>query len=111
MSELATPLPAAPPAKETKAQKSERLKLEKNPWEAWEEVRQYAREGRASLPAAWAEFYMKWWGVYTQGDGVGRDRRHGRGRQGDRVLHDADRDAERAANLAPAARHWRDHQE
>jgi sulfite reductase (ferredoxin) len=72
MSELATP-PAsvAPPAKETKAQKSERLKLQKNPWEAWEEVRRYAREGRTSLPAEWAEFYMKWWGVYTQGDGAG----------------------------------------
>jgi sulfite reductase (ferredoxin) len=72
MSELATPPPpAAPPAKETKAQKSERLKTQKNPWEAWDEVRQYAREGRSTLPAEWAEFYMKWWGVYTQGDGAG----------------------------------------
>jgi sulfite reductase (ferredoxin) len=62
---------AAVAAKETKAQKSERLKLEKNPWEAWDEVRQYAREGRGTLPAEWAEFYMKWWGVYTQGDGLG----------------------------------------
>jgi sulfite reductase (ferredoxin) len=66
------PSPAAKPAaKETKAQKSERLKTEKNPWEAWDEVRQYAREGRGTLPAEWAEFYMKWWGVYTQGDGAG----------------------------------------
>lgn len=70
MSDVTPPaVPTAP--KETKAQKSERLKLEKNPWEAWDEVRQYAREGRASLPERWAEFYMKWWGVYTQGDGLG----------------------------------------
>jgi sulfite reductase (ferredoxin) len=71
MSDTATPAAAAAAPKETKAQKSERLKVEKNPWEAWEEVRQYAREGRATLPAEWAEFYMKWWGVYTQGDGLG----------------------------------------
>ncbi|GAC1423788.1 MAG: sulfite reductase SirA [Acidobacteriaceae bacterium] len=70
MSAPATPAAAAA-AKETKAQKSERLKLAKNPWESWEEVKQYAREGRSSLPPEWAEFYMKWWGVYTQGDGIG----------------------------------------
>ncbi|MDP9039089.1 MAG: precorrin-3B synthase [Acidobacteriota bacterium] len=63
--------PAVPSVKETKAQKSERLKVAKNPWEAWDEVRQYAREGRGALPEEWAEFYMKWWGVYTQGDGLG----------------------------------------
>ena len=70
MSAPATPAAAAAP-KETKAQKSERLKLAKNPWESWEEVKQYAREGRNTLPPEWAEFYMKWWGVYTQGDGLG----------------------------------------
>ena len=57
--------------KETKAQKSERLKREKNPWEAFDEVRSFAREGRASVLPEWANFYFKWWGVYTQGDGVG----------------------------------------
>ena len=72
MSEVATaPVTAPPAAKETKAQKAERMKLEKNPWEAWDEVREYARQGRATLPDQWAEFYMKWWGVYTQGDGLG----------------------------------------
>jgi sulfite reductase (ferredoxin) len=65
------PPPAAPATKETKAQKAERLKLAKNPWEAWEEVRQFAREGRAAVLPEWAEFYFKWWGVYTQGDGIG----------------------------------------
>ena len=72
MTDLATAPPAATPAaKETKAQKAERLKLAKNPWEAWDEVRQFAREGRSAVLPEWAEFYFKWWGVYTQGDGAG----------------------------------------
>ena len=57
--------------KETKAQRSERLKIEKNPWDAWDEVRAFAREGRSSVLPEWAGLYFKWWGVYTQGDGVG----------------------------------------
>ena len=69
MSEIAKP--GAVAAKETKAQRSERLKLEKDPWAAWDEVRQFAREGRGSVLPEWAEFYFKWWGVYTQGDGAG----------------------------------------
>jgi sulfite reductase (ferredoxin) len=73
MTDLATPPspPATPAVKETKAQKAERLKLAKNPWEAWEDVRQFAREGRGAVVPEWAEFYFKWWGVYTQGDGAG----------------------------------------
>ena len=62
---------ATPVVKETKAQKSERLKLEKNPWEAWDEVRRFAKEGRQSVLPEWAGLYFKWWGIYTQGDGVG----------------------------------------
>ena len=61
--------PAAP--KETKAQRMERLKREKNPWEAFDEVRTFAREGRSSVVPEWASAYFKWWGVYTQGDGAG----------------------------------------
>jgi sulfite reductase (ferredoxin) len=61
----------ATPVKETNAQKAERLKLEKNPWSAFDEVRQFAREGRSSVVPEWASFYFKWWGIYTQGDGVG----------------------------------------
>ena len=61
----------AVPAKETKAQRMERLKREKNPWQAWDEVRAFAREGRASVLPEWASAYFKWWGIYTQGDGVG----------------------------------------
>jgi sulfite reductase (ferredoxin) len=59
------------PAKETKAQKAERLKREKNPWEAFDEVRTFARTGRASVLPDWAATYFKWWGIYTQGDGAG----------------------------------------
>ncbi|HKD61593.1 MAG TPA: nitrite/sulfite reductase [Terracidiphilus sp.] len=57
--------------KETKAQRVERLKLAKNPWEAFNEVRAFAREGRTSVIPEWASLYFKWWGIYTQGDGVG----------------------------------------
>jgi len=60
-----------PAVKETKAQKVERLKREKNPWTAWDEVRQFAREGRGSVLPEWTGTYFKWWGVYTQGDGAG----------------------------------------
>jgi sulfite reductase (ferredoxin) len=60
----------ATPTKETKAQKTERLKLTKNPWEAFDEIRQFARDGRDSVPDEWA-LYFRWWGVYSQGDGLG----------------------------------------
>ncbi|MGA3129692.1 MAG: nitrite/sulfite reductase [Terracidiphilus sp.] len=59
------------PQKETKAQRMERLKREKNPWETFDEVRTFAREGRSSVVPEWASAYFKWWGIYTQGDGVG----------------------------------------
>jgi len=61
----------AAPLKETKAQKVERLKREKNPWNALDEVRRFAQQGRASVLPEWAGTYFKWWGIYTQGDGVG----------------------------------------
>jgi sulfite reductase (ferredoxin) len=61
----------APAVKETKAQKSERLKLAKNPWDAWDEVREFARQGRDTVLPEWTGLYFKWWGVYTQGDGIG----------------------------------------
>jgi sulfite reductase (ferredoxin) len=61
----------AVPEKETKAQKAERLKREKNPWKAFDEVRAFARQGRQSVTPDWASTYFKWWGIYTQGDGAG----------------------------------------
>jgi sulfite reductase (ferredoxin) len=71
LSEAVNPGTSAVAVKETKAQRSERLKREKNPWAVWDEVRQFARAGRGSVLPEWAEFYFKWWGVYSQGDGVG----------------------------------------
>ncbi|MGA2276020.1 MAG: nitrite reductase [Terracidiphilus sp.] len=61
----------AVPVKETNAQRAERLKREKNPWAAFDEVREFARQGRSSVLPEWAGLYFKWWGIYTQGDGVG----------------------------------------
>jgi sulfite reductase (ferredoxin) len=57
--------------KETKAQRVERLKREKNPWEGLDEIRRFAREGFSSIPPEWIGTYFRWWGVYTQGDGAG----------------------------------------
>jgi sulfite reductase (ferredoxin) len=71
MPDLNTEAAATKPIKETKAQRSERLKLAKNPWDAWDEVRQFAKEGRGSVLPEWTGLYFKWWGVYTQGDGLG----------------------------------------
>jgi sulfite reductase (ferredoxin) len=56
---------------ETKAQRVERLKREKNPWEALDELRAYCRRGFDAIPPEWVATYLRWWGVYTQGDGAG----------------------------------------
>ncbi len=58
------------PAKETAAQRTERLKQAKNPWQALDEIREFARTGRDSIPPEWS-LYFRWWGIYTQGDGRG----------------------------------------
>jgi len=58
-------------AKETKAQRVERLKRARNPWEGLEDIRRFAREGFKSIPPEWIGTYFRWWGVYTQGDGGG----------------------------------------
>src|ERR1700758_1012390 len=65
------------PAKETKAQRVERLKREKNPWECLDEIRRFAREGFQTIPPEWLGTYFRWWGVYTQGDGAGVVGGHG----------------------------------
>ena len=56
---------------ETKAQRIERLKREKNAWQCLDEIRAFARQGHASIPPEWLGTYFRFWGVYTQGDGVG----------------------------------------
>lgn len=57
--------------KETKAQRVERLKREKNAWLNFDEIREFARLGRSSVPPEWLSTYFRTWGVYTQGDGAG----------------------------------------
>ncbi len=59
------------PAIEKKAQRIERLKREKNPWQSFDEIKAFARMGRNSVLPEWASLYFKWWGIYTQGDGAG----------------------------------------
>jgi sulfite reductase (ferredoxin) len=59
------------PVKETKAQRAERLKSQKNPWECLEEIRTFAKGGYSAIPDEWIKTYFRWWGVYTQGDGIG----------------------------------------
>lgn len=59
------------PVKETKAQRAERLKLEQNPWEGLQQIREYCSQGFDNIPPVWKNMYFRWWGVYTQGDGLG----------------------------------------
>jgi sulfite reductase (ferredoxin) len=57
--------------KETKSQRLERLKREKNAWDRLDEIRQFAREGHSSIPPDWLNTYFRAWCIYTQGDGLG----------------------------------------
>jgi sulfite reductase (ferredoxin) len=56
---------------ETKAQRIERFKREKNAWDHFDEIREFARQGHSSIPPEWIGTYFRTWGVYTQGDGAG----------------------------------------
>jgi sulfite reductase (ferredoxin) len=60
-----------PATQETKAQRADRLKRAKNPWQGLAEIREFARHGFAAIPPEWLGTYFRWWGVYTQGDGIG----------------------------------------
>jgi sulfite reductase (ferredoxin) len=60
-----------PELKETKAQRLERLKREKNAWDHLDEIREFARHGHASISPDWLHTYFRTWGIYTQGDGLG----------------------------------------
>jgi sulfite reductase (ferredoxin) len=57
--------------KESKAQRVERLKREKLAWDHLDEIREFARKGRGSVPPEWLGTYFRSWGIYTQGDGAG----------------------------------------
>jgi sulfite reductase (ferredoxin) len=60
-----------PEVKETKAQRIERLKHSKNPWEHLDEIREFARLGYSSITPEWLTTYFRPWGIYSQGDGHG----------------------------------------
>jgi sulfite reductase (ferredoxin) len=70
-------------SKENKAQRAERLKREKNPWECLNEIREFARAGYDSITPEWLGTYFRFWGVYTQGDGAGVT--GGKGGEGNQV--------------------------
>jgi sulfite reductase (ferredoxin) len=59
------------PVKESKVQRVERLKRERNPWEMLPDLFRYAREGFESIPEDDLTLRFRWWGLYTQGDGKG----------------------------------------
>ena len=94
------------PVKETNAQRAERLKREKNPWAAFDEVRAFARRA-APASCLNGPTYFKWWGIYTQGDGVGATG----GKGGEGVTTDYFMMRIGIPNgivcAQPASRHWR----
>src|SRR3954465_6413833 len=102
------------PQKETKAQRAERLKQEKNPWECLEEIRQFARSGYDSISPEWRGTYLRRGGIFPQGGGGGGRRGRGGGRarrkRGGRligsVLHGA-HSASKRTSILPSTAHDR----
>ncbi|HXR96555.1 MAG TPA: hypothetical protein VN709_01810 [Terriglobales bacterium] len=56
---------------ETKLQKHERIKREQNPWEELPRLFSAMRGGIGAIPLADLNTRLRWWGLYTQGDGEG----------------------------------------
>jgi sulfite reductase (ferredoxin) len=61
----------APVKKENKAEKTERIKRDKNPWDILPEIERYAKDGFDSIDPENLDSRFRWWGLYTQGDGKG----------------------------------------
>ena len=59
------------PRKETSTQRVERIKREKAPWSIMDDIRRYAKDGFAAIPADDLAVRFRAWGLYTQGDGHG----------------------------------------
>ena len=59
------------PVTESKVQRLERLKRERNPWDILPDLFRYAETGFASIPEDDLNLRFRWWGLYTQGDGKG----------------------------------------
>lgn len=56
---------------ETQAQRVERLKREQNPWEELPRLFSAMRAGAGAIAPADLNLRLRWWGLYTQGDGEG----------------------------------------
>ena len=87
--------------KETKAQKAERLKREKNPWAAFDEVRSFARQGRSSVCRN-GPLLLQVVGRLHPWRRRGGHRRQRRRRPGLRLLHDAHRDSDGIFVMTPS---------
>ncbi len=57
--------------KETKAQRIERIKREKNPLDILPDLLRYAQGGFEDIAKEDLDVRFRWWGIYTQGDGSG----------------------------------------
>lgn len=56
---------------ETKIEQYERLKREQNPWQELPRLLEALRGGVAALAPEDLNTRLRWWGLYTQGDGAG----------------------------------------
>ena len=104
-------IPMANAVTETKAQRVERLKREKNPWEGLDDIRKFAREGFDSITARMAGHILPLVGRVHAGRRRRRDRRQERRRQGAAVLHGAHPHSQRPAPFSPASNHRQRHRE
>ena len=94
------------PQKKPRPSASERLKREKNPWEAFDEVRAFAREGRSSVLPEWARLTSSGGESTRRATAWASPAARGR-RPGHRLLHDAHRHPQRHRYRQPAAHHRR----
>lgn len=62
---------SADSTRETKAQRAERIKREQNPWEQIPRLFEAFRNGFDAIPEEDISNRLRWWGLYTQGDGEG----------------------------------------
>src|SRR5690242_20845310 len=62
---------SADSTRETKAQRAERIKREQNPWEQIPRLFEAFRGGFSAIPDEDITNRLRWWGLYTQGDGEG----------------------------------------
>lgn len=62
---------SAESTRETKAQRAERIKREQNPWEQIPRLFEAFRGGFNAIPDEDITNRLRWWGLYTQGDGEG----------------------------------------